>query len=237
MYDQSQNPYQTGVAATYDAGLRTHFRKVYNMMAVGLLLTGAVAFAVANTPALVQLLFGTPLKWVMIFAPMVFVMVGFSPSSVMRRSAAQLKTLFYVFSGIWGMSLSALFLVYGGADIARAFFITAAAFAATSVWGYTTKADLSKMGAFLFMGAIGLVIAIVVNLFLQSTMLQFIVSVAGVLIYTLMIAFDTQNIKESYSASYGDESNSKGAVMGALSLYMNVIMVFQFILSLVGNRE
>jgi len=237
MFDQSQSPYAAGRAVAFDEGLRAQFRNVYTMMSIGLLITGAVAFLVSNSPAMVQLMFGTPLKWVMMFAPMVFVMFGFSPNSIMRRSAGQLKTLFYVFSAVFGLCLSSVFLVFAGTDIARALFITAAMFAGMSIFGYTTKADLSRFGSFLLMGALGLLLAIVVNLFLQSTMMQFIISVAGVLIYTVMVAFDTQNIKESYAASYGQEANGKAAVLGALSLYMNIIMIFQFMLSLLGNNR
>ena len=222
---------------TYDEGLRSHFRHVYNVMCLGLVVTGLVAFAIANTPALVQLLFGTPLKWVVMFAPLAFVFFGFSQRSVMTKSSGQLKTLFVLFSAVFGMSLSAIFMVYTGADIARAFFITAATFAGTSVYGYTTKADLSKLGSFLFMGVLGILIAMVVNMFMQSSALDFAISVVGVLVYTLLVAFDTQNIKESYNASHGDENNNKMAVMGALGLYINFIMLLQFILSLLGNRE
>lgn len=226
---------------TYDEGLRNHFRSVYNTMSLGLLVTGLVAYAVAfaakASPAFGQLLFGTPLAYVFAFAPLIFVFFGFSHRAVMNKTAGQLKTLFYGFSAVFGVSLSAIFLVYAGGDIVRAFFITSATFAAMSIYGYTTKADLSKLGSFLFMGVIGLLIAIVVNIFMQSTMLDFIISCAGVLIYTLLTAFDTQNIKATYSASYGDDANNKMAVMGALSLYINFIMLFQFILSFLGNRE
>jgi hypothetical protein len=228
---------QTTIGVTYDEGLRTHFRNVYNVMCLGLVVTGLVAFGIANWPAAVALLFGTPLKWVVMFAPLAFIFFGFTHKAVMTKTAGQLKTLFVLFSAVFGMSLSAIFLVYTGADITRAFFITAATFAAMSVWGYTTKADLSKLGSFLIMGVIGLLIAIVVNIFLQSSMLEFVISAAGVLIYTLMTAFDTQNIKESYNHAHGDDANSKMAVMGALSLYINFIMLFQFILQFVGNRE
>lgn len=234
------NNYQTkaqGVTTTYDEGLRTHFRHVYNVMCLGLAVTGAVAYGIANWPAAMQFIFGTPFQWVVMLAPMAFVFFGFSHKSIMTKTPGQLKTLFVLFSAVFGMSLSAIFYAYTGADIARAFFITAATFATMSVWGYTTKSDLSKLGSFLFMGVIGLLIAIVVNWFLQSTMLDFIISAAGVLIYTLMTAFDTQNIKESYNVANGDDANQKMAVMGALSLYINFIMLLQFILQFVGNRD
>ena len=227
---------QINRATGIDVGLRNHFRSVYNIMTLGLLVTGLTAFAVSNSTALMQVIFGTPLKWVAMFAPMAFVFFGFNHNTIMTKSPGYLRGMFYAFSAIFGISLSVIFLAFAGADIARAFFITAATFAAMSILGYTTKIDLSKLGSFLFMGVIGLLIAIVANIFLQSTMLDFIISCAGVLIYTVMTAFDTQQIKESYHHSYGD-SNAKAAVMGALSLYINFIMLFQFILSLIAPRD
>lgn len=235
MNNRFQTQSQTSTAI--DEGLRQHFIKVYNVMALGLAITGIVAYAVSQIPPLVNLLFGTPLGIVVAFLPLIFVFFGFSHKAVMTKSAGQLKTLFFGFSAVFGLSMAAIFIAYATGDIARAFFITAATFAAMSIFGYTTKRDLSKLGSFLFMGVIGLLIAMVVNLFLASTMLDFMISCAGVLIYTVMTAFDTQNIKESYSNAYSDEDNSKMAVMGALSLYINFIMLFQFILSLLSGRE
>lgn len=224
-------------AATYDAGLRTHFQSVYNTMSIGLVITGAVAFAVSNVPALTNLIFGTPLVYVFMLAPLAFVFFGFSPNSVARRSASQLRGLFFLFSGIFGVSMATIFLAYTGEAVARVFFITAAMFAATSIYGYTTKKDLSGMGSLMVMGAIGLLIAMLVNMFLHSSTLQFVISSAGVLIYTGLTAWDTQSIKESYRATYGGEANSKMAVMGALNMYMNFIMLFQFLLQLFGGRR
>jgi len=228
---------RTRETTTYDEGLRNHFRGVYNVMSIGLVLTGLVAFGVANWPAAINLLFGTPLKWVVMFAPLAFIWFGFSANAVRTKTSGQLKTMFFAFSAVFGASLSVVFLAYAGADIARAFFITAATFAATSVYGYVTKTDLSKMRSFLIMGVIGIFIAAIVNIFLQSTMLDFIISAVGVLVYTGLVAYDTQNIKETYAASNGDDMNNKMAVMGALGLYINFIMLFQFILSLIGNRD
>jgi FtsH-binding integral membrane protein len=233
----SINTKTQSTATSYDEGLREHFRGVYNVMSLGLVVTGLIAFAIANTPAISGLLFGTPLKWVMMFAPLAFIWFGFSANAVRTKSAGQLKTMFFLFSAVFGASLSTIFMVYQGADIARAFFITAATFAGTSVYGYVTKTDLSKLGGFLIMGVIGILIAAVVNIFLASSMLQFIISVVGVLVYTGLVAYDTQNIKETYSHSNSDDANNKMAVMGALGLYINFIMLFQFILSLIGNRE
>lgn len=238
MFERPQNPATAPIGAVaYDEGLRSHFRKVYNTMSLGLVLTGLVAMVSAQIPAVLAL-FTTPMMAIIIaFTPLVLGMVMFRGSALMTKSAADLSTRFYIFSAVFGFCLTPLVWVYAGADLARAFFITAATFAATSVWSYTTKADLSKFGAFLFMGVIGLLIAIVVNLFLQSTMMDFIISCAGVLIYTGLVAWDTQNIKETYAAANSGEANNKMAVLGALGLYMNFIMLFQFILRLVGNRE
>jgi len=228
-------------ALSYDEGLRSHFRSVYNTMSLGLMVTGLVAYAVAaavsSSPEFAHLLFNSGVIYAFIFAPLLFLFFGFSHRAVMNKTAGQLKTLFYAFSAVWGVSLSTIFLAYTGGDIVRAFFVTSATFAAMSIFGYTTKIDLGGLRSFLMMGVIGLLIAIVVNLFMQSTMMDFIISCAAVLIYTLLTAYDTQNIKESYSASYGDEANKKMAVMGALSLYINFMVLFQFILQFLGNRD
>lgn len=224
-------------ATTYDVGLRTHFQKVYNTMALGLGVTGVTAFAVSSIQPLAQLLYGTPLVFVLAFLPLAFVFFGFSHRAMMTKTAAQLTTLFYLFSAAFGLSLGSIFLVYTDVSIAKVFFITAGMFAGTSIFGYTTKKDLSGLGGLLMMGVIGLLIAMVVNMFLQSPMMHFVISGIGVLVYTALVAFDTQNIKETYNVSHGAEANSKGAIMGALSLYINFIMLFQFMLSLLGQRE
>ncbi len=229
---------RTTTTTTFDQGLSNHFRGVYNVMSLGLLVTGLVAYFVANTPVLVSILFGNPIVAIAVaFLPFAFIFFGFSHKAVMTKTAGQLKTMFFLFSAVFGLSLSSVFLVYAGADIARAFFIAAATFAATSVYGYVTKRDLSGMRGLLVMGVIGLLIAIVVNIFLQSSALDFAISAIGVLVYTGLVAYDTQQIKETYSRSHGDDANSKMAVMGALGLYINFIMLFQFILSLLGNRD
>lgn len=238
MVERSGNPstIQSG-AVTYDEGLRAHFRKVYNTLTVGLLVTGLVAFLASQIPA-VLLLFQKPFAAVVIaFLPLILGMTLFNGHALMTKPASALNVRFYIFSAAFGFCLTPLVWIYAGADLARAFFITAATFAATSLWSYTTKADLSKFGSFLFMGVIGLLIAIVVNMFLASTMMDFIISAAGVLIYTGLVAYDTQTIKETYAQASGSEANAKMAIMGAVGLYMNFIMLFQFILRLVGNRD
>jgi hypothetical protein len=220
--------------ASYDAGLRTHMLRVYNYMCLALAITGGVAFLGSQSEALVALLFGTPLKWVVMLAPLAFIFFGFRPD---RMSASALRTSLIAFSALMGLSMMAIFLVYTGASIARVFFITSAMFAGTSLYGYTTKTDLSKMGSFMMMGLIGIIIAGLVNIFLASSALQFAISVLGVVIFTGLTAWDTQRIKETYASHWGEEANSRLAIMGALSLYLNFINMFQFLLSLLGQRE
>jgi len=198
---------------------------VYNHMGVGLVVTGLTAFAIAATPALAQAIFGTPLKWVAMLAPLAFIFV--MQLRFERMSEAQLRTAFIAFSAVMGVSLASIFLVFTGASIARTFFIAASMFLATSLWGYTTKRDLSRAGAFLMMGLIGIVIASLVNLFLGSTLVQLVVSLVGVLVFTGLTAWDTQRAKSDYLAFAGTGQAGKLAVMSALSLYLNLINLFQ----------
>ena len=221
--------------ATFDAGLRAHMQRVYSYMAGGLGLTGLVAWAVANVPALYNAIFGTPLAWVAMLAPLGFVF--FMSMRAHRVSASTLLTMFWVFSGVMGLSMATIFVAFTNADVARAFFITGAMFGGMSLYGYTTKRDLTGMGSFLMMGLFGLILASLVNLFVASSALQFAVSVAGVIIFTGLTAWDTQRIKEQYAEGFGVEANQKLAVMGALSLYLNFINLFQMLLSLGGNRR
>jgi len=222
-------------AALFDEGLRRHMLRVYNVMAAGLVLTGIVAFAVASTPALAAAIFGTPLKWVAMFAPLAFVM--FFSFRIERMSAAGAQAAFWAFAAVMGVSLASVFLVFTGASIARTFFIAAAMFGATSLYGYTTRQDLSRFGSFLIMGLIGVLIASLVNIFLGSTMLQMVVSIAGVIVFTGLTAWDTQSIKERYSAHHDHETGGKLAVFGALSLYLNFVNIFQLLLNFTGERE
>ncbi|ALJ35014.1 Bax inhibitor-1/YccA family protein [Azospirillum brasilense] len=241
MFDQYPNQSRWGAGAAgvdraaFDEGLRKHMLRVYNFMMLGLGVTGLVALFVASTPALYVPIFTTPLKWVVMLAPLAFIMVLSFRFHAMSASA--LQGLFWAFCAVMGVSMASIFLVFTGASVARVFFITAAMFAAMSLWGYTTKADLSKMGSFLMMGLIGIVIASLVNIFIGSSALQFAVSVLGVVIFTGLTAYDTQRIKEEYAEGYGHEANTKLAVMGALSLYLNFINLFQMLLQLMGNRE
>ncbi|CDL00496.1 conserved membrane protein of unknown function [Magnetospirillum gryphiswaldense MSR-1 v2] len=222
-------------AAQIDVGLRQYMLRVYNMMALGLALTGGVALLVASSPSALQMIFGTPLKWVVMLAP-----VGLAFFLSMRIHAMKASTaqgVFWLYAALMGASLASVFIVFTGASIARTFFVTAAAFAGLSLWGYTTKRSLSGMGTFLFMGTIGLLIASVVNIFLASSMLQFVISAAGVLIFAGLTAYDTQKIKEMYFELDDSETASKKAVFGALSLYMDFIMLFQFLLHFMGVRN
>lgn len=218
-----------------DSGLRSHMLSVYNYMGLALALTGLTAFVTASTPFMVQLIFGTPLQWVVMLAPLGFIFFLGAKVRTMSVSAAQLT--FWAFAITMGLSMASIFLVFTGTSIARVFFITAATFGAMSLYGYTTQRDLSKYGSFLFMGLIGIVIASIVNIFIGSSALQFAVSVIGVLVFTGLTAWDSQRIKEEYSTLQGADVLTKGAIMGALSLYLNFINLFMMLLHLFGNRE
>ena len=208
---------------------------VYNYMGIGLAVTGITAFAIASTPALATLIFGTPLKWVAMLAPLGFI---FMMSMRMdRMSASSLRTTFIAFSAVMGISMASIFLVFTGASIARTFFIAASMFLTVSLWGYTTKRDLTKAGTFLMMGLIGVVIASLVNLFLASSALQLVVSLVGVIVFTGLTAWDTQRAKSEYLHFAGTSVESKLAVMSALSLYLNFVNLFQLLLGFLGDRE
>lgn len=218
-----------------DEGLRQHMLRVYNYMGLGLVVTGLVAYIVGTTPALYVPIFSTPLKWVVMLAPLAFVFLfSFRMQSI---SASGAQTMFWAFCAVMGLSLASVFLVFTGTSIARTFFIAATMFGATSLYGYTTKRDLSQFGSFLIMGLIGVVIASVVNLFLGSTALQFAVSVIGILVFVGLTAWDTQTIKEQYAENFDQESQQKLAVFGAFSLYLNFINIFQLLLTFTGQRE
>ncbi len=228
---------RTGSSVSYDAGLRAHFGRVYNRMALGLIVTGLIAYTVSGMPEVFQQIHGTWLGLVVGLAPLGIIFFGLTPNRVMTMSMTTVNALYYGLTALIGLSMSYIFLAYTGESVARVFFITAAMFGAMSVWGYTTKKDLSGMESFLMMGLIGLVIAMVVNMFLGSSTLGFILSAGGVLIFTLLIAFDTQMIKSMYSQANGDDVNNRMAVMSALSMYLNVINLFQFLLAFMGSRE
>jgi len=243
--------------AQIDAGLRAHMNKVYGLMSVGMLLTGAAAWAVSGLatttdPSLAAaefrggkyltdlgvMLYTSPLKWVVMFAPLAMVFAFSAMINRLSQGAAQL--FFYAYAAMMGLSLSSIFLVYTGTSIAQTFLITAIAFAGLSLYGYTTKKDLSGMGTFLMMGVIGLLVAMVVNIFLASSALAFAISTIGVLIFAGLTAYDTQSIKTEYvaHAAHGDQEwLGKAAIMGALRLYLDFINMFMFLLSFMGNRN
>jgi FtsH-binding integral membrane protein len=240
---------QTDVTGAFDAGLRKYMLRVYNLMFLALVVTGATAYFVFNMAVgvdpetgrmgltgLGQTLFLSPLKWVVIFAPLG--MVLFINMRLNRMSVAGAQAAFWIFSGLIGLSMASIFLLYTAMSIAQVFFITAAAFGALSLYGYTTSKSLSGIGSFLFMGVVGLIIASVVNIFLHSSMMSWVISVAGVGIFAGLTAYDTQRIKEMYYQVGGNEAVAgKMAIMGALALYLDFINMFQFLLSLIGNRR
>ena len=219
----------------FDEGLRQHMLRVYNYMGIGLVLTGLVAYIVGTTPALYVPIFSTPLKWVVMLSPLAFVL--FFSFRMQTISAAGAQGMFWAFCAVMGLSMASIFLVFTGTSIARTFFIAAAMFGATSLYGYTTKRDLSQFGSFLIMGLIGVVIASLVNLFLASSTLQFVVSIVGILVFVGLTAWDTQSIKEQYAENFDAESQQKLAVFGAFSLYLNFINIFQLLLNFTGQRE
>jgi uncharacterized protein len=217
-----------------DVGLRDYMLKVYNFMAGGLAITGAVAY-VAAASGFYQAIFGTALYWVVIFAPLGLVLLLSFRIQSMSLGAAQLT--FWAYAGLVGLSLSGLFIVYTGASIAQTFFITAATFLAMSIYGYTTKTDLMRFGSFLFMGLIGIVIAGLVNMFLRSPGLQFAISIIGVLVFVGLTAWDTQRIKEMYWEGDSSVVAGKKAIMGALKLYLDFINLFVILMQLTGQRR
>ena len=226
---------RTAGVAGIDEGLRAFMLKVYNYMGLGLALTGAVAFFTSSSPALMQAIFGTPLQWLVMLSPFAFILVLSFGINRLRPATAQL--LFWAFAGVMGLSLSSIFIVYTGTSIARVFFITASVFGAMSLYGYTTKKSLASWGSFLFMGLIGIIIAMIVNMFLASSALHFIISVAGVLIFTGLTAYDTQQIKQDYYAGDGAVVSEKKAIMGALRLYLDFINLFIMLMHLLGQNR
>ncbi|NHL69214.1 Bax inhibitor-1/YccA family protein [Burkholderia ambifaria] len=217
-----------------DVGLRQYVRRIYNYMAGGLALTGAVAYLCAST-GFYGSIAGTPLFWVVLLAPLALVM--FLSFRIEHISLGAAQTSFWAYAALVGLSLSGIFLVYTGESIARVFFISAATFGATSLYGYSTRADLSRFGSFLFMGLIGIIIVGLVNLFMVSSALQFVVSMIGVLVFTGLTAYDMQRIKRIYMAGEEGESAGKKAIMGALALYLDFLNLFLMLMRLFGSRR
>ena len=242
-------------ARTYDAsideGLRAYMIRVYNLMALALGFTalfaaGTVMLATGGTPVATlpngatlngfgAILYGSPLRWVIMLAPLG--LVFYLSFRIQNMSVGAAQVAFWSFAALLGVSLSSIFLIYTSASIVQTFFITATAFGALSLYGYTTKRDLTAMGSFLFIGLIGLILVMIVNIFLQSPAMQFAISAIGVLIFAGLTAYDTQKIKEMYYAGDGADVAEKKAIMGALALYLDFINMFQFLLYFLGNRE
>ena len=230
--------YQTGAGAQtaeFDEGLRAYMLKVYNYMASGVLLTGIVALLVGTSP-LVYAIMGSGLRWIVALAPLAFVMVMSFGAHKMKSSTLQM--IFWAFAATMGLSMSSIFVVYDPMSIARTFFITAAAFGALSLYGYSTKRDLGPIGTFLVMGLFGLILAMVVNMIWPvGDSFLLIINALGVLIFAGLTAYDTQRIKQSYYMMATGEAVAKGAIMGAVNLYLDFVNLFMFLLSFLGNRE
>ena len=238
-------------AQIVDQGLRNYMLKVYNYMGSGVFLTGIVSLllfklsggydiqvsstGITGLTGIGQALFASPLMWVVMLAPLGIVL--YMSFGIRKMSAAKAQTTFWVFAALMGASLASIFLVYTGQSITRVFFITSGTFGAMSIYGYTTKRDLTKLGSFLMMGLIGIIIASIVNIFLKSSMMYFVISIIGVLIFVGLTAYDTQKIKNMYVASDSGELIGKKAVMGALTLYLDFINLFIMLLRLFGQRR
>ena len=225
--------------AGVNAGLRSYMLSVYNYMASGVLLSGIVAMLfsrwLAESPAAFQAVYGSPLRWVVALAPLGFVMV--MSFGINRLSTTATRTLYWAFAVVMGISLSSIFFVYDGTSIATAFFASAASFAGLSLFGYTTKKDLSGFGTFLIMGLVGIIVASIINLFVGSDTVGLVIAIIGVLIFAGLTAYDTQKIKATYFQVAGSDFMGKAVVMGALNLYLDFINMFLFILRLFGNRN
>ena len=230
---QSNFAFQNRVS-DYNLGLRDYMVAVFKYMAITLMITAATAALTASSPALMMVIFGSPLKWVVMLSPLFMVM--FLANKIPYMTTQNAKLSFYGFAALMGLSLSSIFMIYTGVSITRVFLITSSVFGAMSLYGYTTKKDLSAMGSFLIMGFIGVVIASLVNIFLQSQMIHFVTSILGVLIFTGLTAYDVQRIKDNYDDRYSEGTDSI-AIFGALSLYMNFINLFISLLHLFGDRR
>lgn len=223
------------IAAATDAGLRAHMLRIYNYMASAVLLSGIVAYVIASSPMLTALMVKSPLRWVFMLAPLAFVFI--MSWRFERMSKASLQAMFWAYAACIGVSFAAILLYFTGASVARAFFMAAGLFAGLSLYGYTTKADLSKMGTILMVGLVVVLLASVVNIFLGSSALQFAVSIVGLLVFLGLTAWDTQRIKDTYVEYAGTEVEGKIAVMDSLGLYINFVAIFQFLISLTGQRD
>jgi len=240
----ARSPVSAGVsrvgAAQYDAGLRAYMLGIYNHMTLGLAISALVAVGttmlVRSNPSLFYALYVSPLKWLIVLAPLGFVM--FMSFRFERASYPSLLGMFWAFAAVMGLSLSTLFLLYRVGSVVQVFFVTAAAFGALSLYGYTTRRSLSAMGSFMMMGLVGIIIAMLINLFVQSSAFQFALNVLGVVIFAGLTAWDTQRLKDAYDqVSHDGTLMAKYSLMGALTLYLNFINMFQFLLSIMGSRN
>ncbi len=231
------DPIQRTSARSYDIdkGLRTHMLRVYSIMAMGLTITGGFAYFVSQSVTLMNIIFGSPLMYVFIFAPLA--MVFYLSARINKMSASTAYGTFMVYSALVGISIASIFIIYTGTSIFKVFFITAGMFLGTSLYGYTTNTDLSRFGGFLFMGVIGIIIACVVNMFMQSSALDFAISIFTVLIFTGLTAYDTQMIKELYYEADSHETTMKKSIIGALKLYLSFLNMFLALLNLFGDRR
>ena len=248
-FNTAQTAGTAAQSAEYDEGLRAYMLKVYNYMTSGVLLTGIVALVLSRSPDLLSIFYNvvdlgggrvgiqgmTGLGWIAMLSPFAFILV--MNFGINRLSATALQGIFWAFATCFGISLTTILFRYTGESVAQTFFITAASFAALSLYGYTTKRSLSGMRTFLMMGLFGLIIAMVVNFFMQSSVMQSIISVIGVLVFAGLTAYDTQRIKDSYAMMATGEAVAKGAIMGAVNLYLDFVNLFMFLLHFLGNRE
>lgn len=236
LFDRDITGKASAQALGLDMGLRAYMLRVYNFMALGLTLTGFVSFFVSQSPEIMGVLYSnTIMAFIVLLIP--FGMAMYLQFRIRKMEAATAQMLFWVFSGLMGLALAPVFLIYTGTSIARVFFITAGMFGGMSLYGYTTKNDLSAWGSFLFMGLIGIIIGGLVNMFLQSSGFQFVLSIIGVIVFTGLTAYDTQMIKELYVAEDSGEIAKKKAVIGALMLYLDFVNLFLMLLQLFGDRK
>ncbi len=220
----------------YNEGLKSYMNTIYKYMSIALGLTGTVAYLVSNSPFLLRAIFGSPLYIVVLLAPLFFVM--YFTKKIWSISPEKARNYLWIYSGLLGISLSSIFLVYTGASIVRTFFITSSTFGIMSLYGYTTKKDLSAMGSFMMMGLIGLIMASLVNIFLKSPGMEFVISIIGVLVFTGLTAYDVQKIRKTYDyVGVNSDMKEKVAIIGALNLYMDFINLFLFLLRFMGNRR
>ncbi len=245
MYDQNQTPFNAGSAYTeegqrstvYDAGLRTHMQRVFNHVGAGLAISGIAAFSVYSIAPLAAIFMNPIVSIILLLVWFGFMWIAMNPNKLMRQSVATVQTKYYASTLLLGLTMAYIFASYTGDSVVRVFFITAAMFLGISLVGYTTKRDLTKMSSFLMMGLIGLIVASIVNAFLGSATMSFAISVIAVLVFTGLIAYETQTAKRLYNENNSDENNQKLAVISAVGLYINFINLFQHLLHLLGNRQ